>query len=103
MTRGTQRVRLCCLVDGRGMKNEDAMTKFMLLAVGATVVALATPASAQPATTNQSWEGAVHEMQIRGPRSTMRGPLPDGRIVVTPGYQRTVKRHHRPKYYGMAR
>jgi hypothetical protein len=71
----------------------------------AALAALVTPALAQRATTNQSWEGATHEMQRRGPTSTLRGPLSDGRIVVTPGYhKRYVKRYHRHhRYYGMAR
>lgn len=88
------------------------MSKFVLMFAGsaAIVSALSVPVAAQPATTAQSWEGAVHEMQMRGPRSTIRGPLSDGRIVVTPGYQRYGTgyqrygyRHHRPRYYGMAR
>lgn len=79
------------------------MSKFLLMFVGSAAVAFSVPAAAQPATTSQSWEGAVHEMQIRGPRSTMHGPVSGGRIIVTPGYQRHVKRHHRPRYYGMAR
>jgi hypothetical protein len=85
------------------------MSKIVVSLIGAAAIAaLIAPASAQPATANQSWEGATHEMQRRGPASSLRGPMSDGRIVVTPGYQRYhgryVKRYHRShRYYGMAR
>jgi hypothetical protein len=83
------------------------MPKILLTFVGAAAVAaaLVVPASAQRATTSQSWEGASWEMQRRGPRSSMHGPLSDGRIVVTPGYgygKRYMKRA-KPRYYGMGR
>ena len=93
------------LVGRQGHDDEETMSKFLLMVAGsvAAVSMLSIPATAQRATTAQSWEGAVHEMQIRGPRSTMRGPMRDGRILVTPGYQRHAKRYHRPRYYGMAR
>ena len=76
------------------------MSKLLVMLVGSAAAALSLPAVAQPATTTQSWEGAVHEMQIRGPHSTIHGPLSDGRIVVTPGYRRYVRYHHHPRYYG---
>ena len=82
------------------------MSKMLVTLIGAAALAALTapPASAQRATFNQSWEGASWEMQRRGPRSTMRGPMRDGRILVTPGYHggRLVKRS-KPRYYGMAR
>ncbi len=78
-----------------------------LLSVSAAALALtyAVPAAAQ--TFHQSWEGATHEMQKRGPGSTIHGPGWDGRILVTPGYaygygHRHFRRHHPRPYYGMA-
>jgi hypothetical protein len=81
------------------------MSKMLVTLIGAAAIAaLVTPASAQRAANyNQSWEGASYEMQRRGPRSTMRGPMRDGRILVTPGYHGGRLVRAKPRYYGMWR
>lgn len=81
-------------------------TLLTITTAAALVAAFSLPAAAQRATAHQSFEGATAEMQKKGPRSSMYGPMSDGRIVVTnPGSRRYVKRHrhHTPRYYGMGR
>jgi hypothetical protein len=78
---------------------------------GAAIAAMSVaPASAQRATSNTSWEGASHEMQVRGPRSNIYGPDRGGRLHVTGtrGWGGRLAwgprhyRHHR-HVYGMGR
>jgi hypothetical protein len=76
------------------------------LCTAALIAAYAVPAAAQPSTSTSSWEGATHEMQKRGPRSTIHGPSWDGRYLVTGGYGHyrsyRAPRHYRQPVYGYA-
>jgi hypothetical protein len=80
-------------------------TRAICVCTAAVIVAYAAPAAAQYGTTTSSWEGATHEMQKRGPRSTIHGPGWDGRYIVTGGNgYRSYRAHrqYRQPVYGYA-
>ena len=82
-------------------------THLVCLAFAIAAVTAATPAAAQWASANSSWEGAITEMQKRGPGATIYGPDFAGRLLVTdPAYQynyRYARRGHRAPAYGFYR